>query len=391
MAAVTVTGARTTGGIYQAIRKIDMSRTVMELEPNAAPLTVLSNRLGKEPTVNSEYSWVEDDLEPRFTAINNGAGYNDSATSIVVDNGGYAYGGALAKVTATGEVMRVTAVSTNTWTVVRGVGGGAAAITDNDEVLIIGSALHEGSDPPAARSGNPTKVTNYTEIVRTTFEATGTLRSSEQMVAPSDWTRQANHKGIEHQKSWEYLAWFGKPSENLTGGPNGEPLRTTGGVLHFLSTNITDAAGTLSEDEFFSFFSPSFRYGSQDSKMLFASRLVVDVLNRFPRSKLSLIQSDNDKTYGLNIMRFVSPHGTMGVVTHNLFEGAKYGGMAACLDMAQIKARPLSGGDGGSRDTHIEESIQPNGRDTRMDGYLTERGMQVGLEKTHSLLEGVTG
>ena len=33
MAANTITGARTTGGILQAIRKIDMSSTVMELEP----------------------------------------------------------------------------------------------------------------------------------------------------------------------------------------------------------------------------------------------------------------------------------------------------------------------------------------------------------------------
>lgn len=390
MPAVTVTGARTTGGIYQAIRKVDMSDTVMELEPNAAPLTVLSNKMGKEATVNPEFSWVEDDLEPRFTAINNGAGYNDSATSIVVDNGTYVYAGAIIKNTATGENLRVTAVSTNTLTVVRGVGGGAAAITDNDEILVVGSALHEGSDPPAARSANPTKVTNYTEIVRTTWELTETLRHSDQMVRPNDWARQANHKGIEHQRSWENIHLFGTPSENLTGGPNGEPIRTSGGASHYISTNVFNAIGTLSEDEFFGFFSPAFRYGSQDTKLLLASRLVVDVVNRFPRGKLSLVQSDNDSSYGLNIMRYVSPHGVLGVVTHNLLEGAQYGGSAFILDMSNIKARPLSNSEG-SRDTHIEEAIQPNGRDTRMDGYLTERGMQFGLEKTHGYMEGVTG
>jgi hypothetical protein len=367
-----------------------MSDTVMELEPNAAPLTVLSNRLGKSPTVNPEFSWVEDDLEPRFTAINNGAGYNNSATSIVVDNGNYAYAGALARNTATGENIRITAVSTNTWTAVRGVGGGAAAMTDNDEILILGSMLHEGSDPPAARTANPAKTTNYTQIVRTTWELTETLRHSDTFVRPTDWARQANHKGIEHQKSWEYIHLFGAPSENLTGGPNGEPLRTSGGAQHYITTNIMDAAGTLSEDEFFGFFSPAFRYGSKDTKLLLASRTFVDVVNGFGRSKLQLMQSSNDKSYGVDIMEYVSPHGRLGVVTHNLLEGAQYGGSAFVLDMSQIKARPLANSEG-SRDTHINENIQPNGRDTRMDEYMTERGLQFGLEKTHAYIEGVTG
>jgi hypothetical protein len=390
MAVPTIVGARTTGGIYQAIRKTDMSDTVMELEPNAAPLTVLSNRMGKEPTVNPEFSWVEDDLEPRFTAVNFGAGYDDDDTSIVVDNGNYAYAGAEVKNTATGENMRVTAVSTNTWTVVRGIGGGAAAITDNDEILVMGNMLHEGSDPPAARTANPTKTTNYTQIVRTTWELTETLRHSDTFVRPTDWARQANHKGIEHQKSWEYIHLFGAPYENLTGGPNGEPIRASGGALHYITTNIFDSVGTLSEDEFFGFFSPAFRYGNKDTKILLASRTFVDVVNGFPRGKLQVIQSDNTTAYGVAVTDYISPHGRMKVVTHNLLEGAQYGGSALLLDMSQIKARPLSNSEG-SRDTHINENIQPNGRDTRMDEYLTERGLQFGLEKTHAYIEGVTG
>jgi hypothetical protein len=76
--------------------------------------------LGKRAAVNPEYSWQQDDLEPRFDAINNGAGYSNSATSLVVDNGAYFAQHYLVKVTRTGEVIRVTAVSSNTLTVVRG-------------------------------------------------------------------------------------------------------------------------------------------------------------------------------------------------------------------------------------------------------------------------------
>jgi hypothetical protein len=68
---------------------------------------------------------------------------------------------------------------TNTLTVVRGVGGGAAAINDNDELLLIGSAQPEGDTSKPARSGNPTKVTNYTQIHRTPYESTETLIHSD--------------------------------------------------------------------------------------------------------------------------------------------------------------------------------------------------------------------
>jgi hypothetical protein len=200
-----ISGPRGTGNVSQSIRKIDMREEVLELEPSSAPLTVLANRLNKRPTVNPEYSWQEDHLEPRFDAINNGAGYTSGATSLVVDNGAYFAQHDLFKITRTGELIKVVSVSTNTLTVVRGIGGGAAAIVDNDELLIMGSAQPEGDTSKPARSGNPTKVTNYTQIHRTPFESTETLIHSDTFTNPKDFDRQANKAGIEHNKSWEYI------------------------------------------------------------------------------------------------------------------------------------------------------------------------------------------
>ncbi len=382
-----ILGARLTDNVTQSIRKVDMVPTIKELEPSATPLTVLTTRMPSAPTGNPEFSWVEDDLPPRFDAINNGAGYNSSATSVVVDNGAYFAADELWKVTRTAEVVRVTAVSTNTLTIVRGIGGGAAAILDNDELMIVGTASAENALSREARSDNPVKITNYTQIFRDSIEASETWRGSETFTSPDDWTRTVAKTMIVHKLKLENTYWHGKPSEDTTGAP----LRTTGGAFHFIQTNRTDMGGTMTEAEFFGGFSNAFRYGNQNAKMAFASRLAVDVVNGFPRGKLEVVQGDNDATYGLSIMKFRSPHGTLNFVTHNMFEGAVFGGYIAVLDLSQLRKRPMRAHGGGTRDTHTNEHIETPGQDGRKDEILTETGLEFGLEKTHALMTGITG
>jgi hypothetical protein len=383
-----ITGARGTGNITQSIRRVDMKEQVLELEPNSVPLTVLSSKLGTEGTHNPEFSWVEDRLENRYDAINNGGGYSNSATSIVVDDGTKFAQHDLVKVTRTGELFRVTAVATNTLTVVRGIatGGTGVAMLDNDELVVVGSAQPEGDTSKAARSSNPVKVTNYTQILRKSFESTETLRHSDTFTKPNDWPRQASHAGIEHAKDLELTFWHGKPSEDLTGS---QPRRTTGGVFHYVTTNVTNAGGTLTEQEFFAGFSTLFRYGNQRVKSAFASRLAVDVVNGFPRGKLEVSQADKDQTFGLNVMKYISPHGELNFMTHNLLEGNVFGGVIAILDMSLIKKRPLSNSEG-SRDTAIYTDRQAPDADTKKSEYITEAGLEFGLEKAHGYFTGIT-
>jgi hypothetical protein len=382
-----VTGARGTANITQAIRKVDMREAVLELEPNAAPLTVLLGRLATENTHNPKFSWTEDSLRTRFDTINNVGGYTNSATAIVVTNAALYQQHDNVKVTRTGELMYVSAVNTgtNTLTVERGVGGGAAAINNGDELLIIGSSQPEGDTSKPARSGNPAEVVNYTQIHRTPWESTETLRHSDTFTRPPDWNRQANHAGIEHKKSWEYILFHGRPSENTTGS---QPRRTTGGVFYFITSNITSVGGAMSETTFWGALRTAFRYGNTMRKTLFASRLVVDVLNTYPRGKLQTVQGAD--TYGLNVREFISPHGELVVVTHNLLEGTTFGGEGVVLDLSLVRRRVL-GNDLGDRDTAIHENIQAPDADTRKDEYKTEAGLEFGLEKAHARFTGVTG
>jgi hypothetical protein len=165
--------------------------------------------------------------------------------------------------------------------------------------------------------------------------------------------------------------------------------------LSYISTNQTAVGGTLTEATFFGALRPGMRYGSAGpsggkEKLLLAAPLLVDVLNGFARGKIQV--TDQGRTaYGVKVVDYVSPHGTLHVVTHwALGDTAKFAGTGIGLDLEQLKYRYLSNSKG-SRDTMYLTDRQAPDADTKKGEYLTEAGLQFGLEKTHFRIDGVTG
>jgi hypothetical protein len=384
----TITGPRGTGNISADQRTIDMGQRITLLEPDASPLTVLSKRIRTERALDPKFNWLEDARDPRFTAT--AAGVTNVATSFAVTagQGSYTAQWDLIQNTRTGEIFRVTAVATDTLTIVRGVGAGGTGIAMNsgDELLILASAQPEGDTSKPSRTSNAAKATNYTEIFRTPWEVTGTNRRSTQQVSPSDWNLQAQKKGIEHAVSIEYALLFGKPNEDLTGS---QPLRMTGGALFYIVSNTTAVGGTLTEATFNTAVRKGFRYSQGNRrKTLLASGIVLQAINQFAQNKLQIRQGED--TYGLSVMTYVTPFGKLDLIVHWLLEGTVYGGYAIGLDLDQIAWRPLSS-DQESGETHVRTNIQAPDADTRKDEYLTEAGEKFGQEKMHFVLTGITG
>jgi hypothetical protein len=379
-----VTGQRGTTNIDSSQRVIDMAQRILMLEPDSSPLTVITKKIAKGTCKDPKFQWQEDELDPRFDAINNVGGYASGITALTVDNGAYFKPQHIVYVPRTGESMRVVSVAANVLTVVRGVGSTAQALNDNDELLIANTAQPEGDASQVARSRNPVPVFNYTQIFREPWDATGTELHSENETE-DDWTHQAMKHGIEHAKNIEYALMVGHPSEDTS---SGQARRTTGGFKHYVATNATDAGGTFTETELFAALRPAFRYGAKE-KWGLASALSVDVMNGFPRGKLELRQSDN--TFGLRVMQHISPHGTLNLVTHWLLEGLTLGGQIWILDTDVVKYRYLNNKARGPRDTTIRTNIQNNDVDGRKDEYLTECGLEFGLEKRHGYIFGITG
>lgn len=391
----TVTGQRTTGNVASVQRYIDIAPEIVRLEPEAAPLTVISRRIregGNTKTAGDpEFHWVESERDTRFDAINKAGGYEASVEELVVDTEDVFAVGQILIVPRTGEELYVTnKPGSSKIKVTRGFSGTtAAALVDNDPLFVIGEVAEEGARSPEARSKGPTKVTNYTEITRTSIEESGTAMSALSQTNPHDWVYQHQEKNREHLIDLETKAMFGAKSS--TTGPGGKPLRTSGGVLSFYNSNRQDAGGTLTEAELEEWVRNLCRYGSK--KTVFVSGLVLSVINKFAVSKLQVIQADQDTTYGLNITKYMSAHGELSLVKHNMLEGAVWGGYAIAIDFAQAapKWRPLGGGPGGSRDTKLLTNRQENDRDGQKDEILTEGGYEFPQPKKGGVLTGVSG
>lgn len=400
-----IIGSRNTLNIEQSQRIPDVDDKLFLLEPGESPLTAFLTQIGKisdgggkfkgmalqkRVVYNPEFTEYEDQYSGVWAQINNGAGYASGATALVVDNPSAAIFSKfdLIKNTRTGEIMRVTAVdySTQTLTVTRGAGAtAAAAINDNDWLLVIGPAFEEGSKSGDSNTTKLVKVTNYTQIFKTKFGVTQTENASKLYLSanPGGDLRYLRAKyGIEQAKKIERAYWFNEKKEVT--GPDGKPLRLTGGILEAIiaAGNVQDeAASALTETEFRTFLQNyAFKYGSSE-KYFFCGNVVLGYLESFAANKLYIVPSD--KTYGVEVRKYQSSFGTLNIIRHPMFEN-QYAGMGVVLDLSTIKHCTLNG-----RDTLLETNIQDNDADEEVDQYKTETGLQrVNFEK-NALLKGV--
>jgi hypothetical protein len=385
-----VIGSRDTSNVLAAQRVIDMHKSILLLEPDAAPLTVVTKQIyngaRRKAAMDPKFSWLEDELEVRFATVS-GAQTSVDTTIETVD-GSVVPAESLVKVPRTGEILFVSSVSGNNLTVTRGFAGStAAALNDQDPLYVLGVADEEGSTSQPARSNNPAQVDGYTQIFKKSVEASESWRSSSNITTVHDWAHQQKKEGIEHLVDIELAFLFGKPS--TVAGTDG-PRRTTGGILHYATANNTAIGGALTETAWETFMRSLFRYGSK-KKVVFAAPLVISALNGFSSSKLQTVVGAD--TYGVKVMNLVSAHGEVTLIKHNLLQGAVYGGYAVAVDFgAEIAYRFLNGaGPGESRDTKLKTNRQTPDRDGRKDEWISECGLQFPSPDKHGVLTGITG
>jgi hypothetical protein len=378
---------RDTNTVLAARLKIDMSERIALLQPSATPFVTFLKRAqgNKEVATNPKFSWLEDDLGARWDAINAVAGFTDADTKLIVDHGEYFSVGDTVKVPRTGEVLLVTVINpdgdnTDEITVTRAFGTTtAAALVDNDPLVIIGNANQEGGASRTIKSTTEVEAYNYCQIFKTTFGLTNTAIATDMYGGP-DLAYQQKKKGIEHMIDMARAFYFGQLKADVTGD---HPRRATKGLLAFLTSNNYDASGALTKDEFDQGICEYVFLKGSKEKLALCSARVLSVINGWAESKLQTKQGDD--TFGLAVTEYISPFGKLNLVHEPLFEGAVYGGYAAFIDVENVKYRPLKG-----RDTTLETNVQANDVDGRTDQYLTEAGLEVRLPATHALLTGVT-
>lgn len=373
------------GNVNSAQIPVDMLQAVAYLEPSSNPLTRILT-LSKENirrVKQARFDHLSQQLIGRQTQVNNGGGYNSSATSVVVDDGSIFSVDSLVEVIATGEIMRVSAVSTNTLTVVRGVGETAAAsISDDGYLLRLGTAREEAGSSQTPNVRKLDNDYNYCGISRTPFGVSGTIDASE-LYSGDELPRLRNEGGIEHALDIEHNLIFSE--RGITNSTGNQPRRTTRGLIQFIAASGTVYAvgGSLTESGFNqSFLEGLFRYGS-DQKVLFASARLCSALDKFGRDYLMVDQEMSNKI-GCAVRTYVSTHGTLKVIKHKLLEGNTYSGYGIAVDPKHVRMAVL-------RATTLRKNVQTPGDDVMKEEYLTEYGLDVTLPQTMGLITGVTG
>ena len=276
-------------------------------------------------------------------------------------------------------------------------------LSDCDNFKIIGNINPEGGEMPDAIARDPVQVYNYTQIFRSPLSMTRTALKTR-LRTPNNY-QKSKSEALEMQ-SWEMELAFlwGIKSQNM--GDNGQPERTTQGVINFIRqyapTNVDDYtlnttyAGqnwTVGGETWLKIMLERiFRFGAEDKLCLCGTGffLGIDAL-AMTSGQINLAPAQ--KIYGMMIREWITPFGSIHMKTHPLFSfDVTTRNMGIILEPKELGYRYVDDtafyGEGQSQKTHAAGYGQK-----RVDGlneeYLTECGLEFGLPQKCGLLNGV--
>lgn len=362
----------------------DVADKIYLLQPDDAPLTVFTRGIGgKESVDNPKFEWLESDIRPGVVTVDGAIG---TSTTIAVETG---QGTRIRKgdilISAEGESILVTNVTGDSLSVSRSMGDVATTtLADGDELVIAGNALAEGSDAVSSVYTKKETLYNYIQIFKDTVSLTE-VQAASKSIGGNDRKFQQMVKAIEHKRGIEQAFLFGDRFEDTTGT---QALRGTGGLLYFITSNVTDVGGVLTESDFEEFCRTLFRYHptvTSPRKLFLCNPIMVSGINFWAKGSIEISQSE--KTYGIRIGTYRSGHGDLDIVKHWLLSDLKeFSSYNFAVDPSNVKYRYLPG-----LDTKLYLDTQAKSQTIHQDEYRTYCGLQVMQEKTHGILHGITG
>jgi len=381
----------------------DVSEQMVLLEPDAAPLFVITNAAKrKQPTIGPRFEWVEDTEVSLWGQCSSGTtDYTSVATNILVADGTLFGVGDICAVpkaissSSAPEVFLVTAVSTNTLTITRGIGGsGADTISSVTSIRILASAFTEDANIGAQRYTAKTVQISYAQIFKTPVKVTHTAASTKQYGAPQGERKYQLVKAlIRHRSEIEAAGLWSRASES-TATPGSR--WTTMGWLPRIATNKTDGSTTATITTWNTFSETCFRYGEKQ-KLLLCAPKIIQALNYYSQNKL--LTRVGDTVFGVKIARFEMALGEfmlandyrLGTSDVGFPSGqASFAGHAYSIDLPSVAIRYLQGGgDNLIGDTKLYENILPDGSTTRTDEYRSQLGWEIRHERKHAWLYDV--
>ena len=426
-------GSQTGLSLSNASRRLyDFSDRIAELAPEESPFFIYLSKVGKVPTSDSQFRFLEDRTkiaitDRTFTTSSNlGAIAEDTTDTMTVSSSPWLIKGMVVMVSSTisgmGEGTNaatcvITAVNSATSIDVRWLRENSTSAVSIDgsstavNCQVIGTAYKEGSGAPDVWSQELAHDYGYTQIFKTACEMTNTARATVYRGYSDEWARLWNLKLREHKIDIERAMLFGQrasvDSTQYTEGIVGHII-AEGAAPTTDSTQLSYsegkayhksiASGSMTYDNWLSdlevVFDPA--RGGSSSKLALCSLPVISLFNKlgdnsFADASIGGVSNGANRynfdssqgTFGHKIMKVETIHGDISLVKEPLFRGLASTFMAL-VDLDHVSYRPLVG-NGVNRDTSITTNVQQADEDLRKDMILTEAGLEVSLPETHAL------
>lgn len=350
------------------LNKRSFASSMLRLYPNGvAPIFALTSQTGKSKAVSSTHGYFTKTLEFAFCYINNGAGYAAGVTTFAIDNGSGAatpniQAGQILYLQRTREIFRVLTVTgggTGITVATRPFGRvAAAALVDNDQLVVIGTAFEEGSARPASRGLTTTYVPNYTQIFRNAWAVTDTARASLTEMGHTNIAESRQDGALLHASDIEAAIIFSQPKMDTSVAS--APVHATQGIIdavaQYAPSNIyTEGGGSTTYTELIGAFEPAFQFahdlGESTMRMCFAGATAMKVFNNIARLNGTVQIMQGQTKFGMRYQEFMFYKGTVILMEHPILNGlALQSGTAIVVDMPALKLAYMNG-----RDTKVEE------------------------------------
>ena len=428
-------GSTTALSLTKGSRRLyDFSDRVADLAPEESPFFVYLSKVGKVPTTDPQFRFLEDRsamqwTDRSFTTSTNLAAVSVGAvvTATLSSAQAWLIKGMVVQVSSLAgnsgapnhATAVITAINSSTsidikWLTNPGSDADPAAyvsaVSMEGRMMVIGTAYAEGTGAPDTFSQELDHDYGYTQIFKTACEMSNTARATTFKGYADEWQRIWNSKLREHKVDIERAMLYGQRASsggiNYTEGIAGHIIANGQAQTHEDSEQIvytegaaylkTVAAGSLTYDVLLRdlevIFDPA--RGGTASKLALCSLPVISLFNKLGdgvgfigdtmSTKTPYNFERSQGTFGHKVMKIETVHGDLTLVREPLFRD-----MAAefcCLvDLDHVSYRPLVG-NGINRDTSITTNVQAADEDLRKDLILTEAGLEVSLPETHALL-----
>ena len=425
-------------------RLYDFSDRVADLAPEESPFFVYLSKVGKVPTSDSQFRFLEDRTKVSITdrsflikdsSLTLAAEGSDDSLIFDTEGGDGVDWLIPGMVVAIGDVdgnsvpttanVRINSVdntssssqTTCAVTVISHTGTtGTLAVADNSKCTVIGTSFEQGSGAPDVWSQELDNDYGYTQIFKTACEMSNTARATVYRGYADEWARLWNLKLREHKVDIERAMLFGQRgstggiqyTEGIVGSTiaegyanivnDGTALSYNEGKPYYKSNTAAEWTYDDMLSDFEVIFDPA--RGGSSSKLALASLPVISHFNKVGDGGFvdgSLLNSSgaaynynaSKGAFGHLVQKINTIHGDLSLVKEPLFRGFAAGFMQM-VDLDHVSYRPLVG-NGVNRDTSITTNVQQADEDLRKDMILTEAGLEVSLPETHALinLEGV--